>query len=202
LSLAAGKLANGGAGGGNAHVQLAAFRVECKPDSKGECKVRKVIFAINTTLDGVCDHTKGIPDDELYPYYANIVRAAGVLAYGRKTYELMVPYWPDKARNPSADSQGENDFAQAFIAVEKMVVFSTQECRVFRCAIAGMVVRLLQSMGGFGMRLYLKIGVFHYEARRNASRLSASCRSTMNFARVWVLVQLARKSGKASRITF
>jgi len=109
-----------------------AFPVACKPDSKGECKVRKVIFAINTTLDGVCDHTKGIPDDELYRYYTNIVREAGVLAYGRKTYELMVPYWPDKARNPSADSQGENDFAQTFIAVEKMVVFSTTLQKVER----------------------------------------------------------------------
>ena len=86
--------------------------------------MRKVIFAINTTLDGCCDHTKGIPDDELYPYYTNLVREVGLLAYGRKTYELMVPYWPDIAKNHSGDSQGENDFAQAFDAVEKMVVFS------------------------------------------------------------------------------
>jgi dihydrofolate reductase len=87
--------------------------------------VRKVIFAINTALDGCCDHTKGIPpDDELYPYYTNLVREVGLLAYGRKTYELMVPYWPDIAKNHSGDSQGENDFAQAFDAVEKMVVFS------------------------------------------------------------------------------
>src|SRR6516162_349582 len=89
-----------------------------------ESKVRKVIFAINTTLDGCCDHTKGIPDDELYPYYTNLVREVGLLAYGRKTYELMVPYWPDIAKNHSGDSQGENDFAQAFDAVEKTVVFS------------------------------------------------------------------------------
>jgi len=84
--------------------------------------VRKVIFAINTTLDGCCDHTKGVPDSELYPYYTNLVREASVLAY--KTYELMVPYWPDIAKRHSGDSQGENDFAQAFNAVEKMVVFS------------------------------------------------------------------------------
>jgi hypothetical protein len=81
--------------------------------------VRKVIFAINTTLDGCCDHTKGIPDDELYPYYTNLLREVGLLAYGRKTYELMVPYWPDIAKNHSGGSQGENDFAQAFDAVEK-----------------------------------------------------------------------------------
>lgn len=86
--------------------------------------MRKVIFAINTTLDGCCDHTKGVPDSELYPYYTNLVREAGVLAYGRKTYELMVPYWPDIAKRHSGASQGENDFAQAFNAVEKMVVFS------------------------------------------------------------------------------
>lgn len=59
--------------------------------------MRKVIFAINMTLDGNCDHAKGVPSDELYPYYTNLMREAGVLAYGRKTYELMVPYWPDIA---------------------------------------------------------------------------------------------------------
>jgi hypothetical protein len=36
----------------------------------------------------------------------------------------MVPYWPDIAKNHSGDSQGENDFAQAFDTVEKTVVFS------------------------------------------------------------------------------
>jgi dihydrofolate reductase len=35
----------------------------------------------------------------------------------------MVPYWPDIAKNPTEDKI-ENDFAQAFISVNKMVVIS------------------------------------------------------------------------------
>ncbi|TAN23308.1 MAG: dihydrofolate reductase [Acidobacteria bacterium] len=82
--------------------------------------MRKVIYAINITLDGCCDHTKGIADDELLAYYTQLVRGASLLAYGRKTYELMVPYWPDIARTHS-ESQAENDFADAFDAARKAV---------------------------------------------------------------------------------
>ncbi|HLT24950.1 MAG TPA: hypothetical protein VK004_07485 [Ignavibacteria bacterium] len=30
--------------------------------------MRKVIAAINMTLDGICDHTQGIADDEIHLY--------------------------------------------------------------------------------------------------------------------------------------
>ena len=32
--------------------------------------MRKIIAAINMTLDGFCDHTAGIPDDEIHQYNA------------------------------------------------------------------------------------------------------------------------------------
>jgi dihydrofolate reductase len=57
--------------------------------------MRKVIYAINTTLDGYCDHTKFNPDEEVFMYYTQLMRDTGTLLYGRKTYQLMVPYWPD-----------------------------------------------------------------------------------------------------------
>lgn len=86
--------------------------------------MRKLIFAINLTLDGCCDHTKGIPDAELHDYHAALVRDADTFLYGRKTYELMVPFWPDVAKNPSGNERSINDFAQAFAAINKIVVFS------------------------------------------------------------------------------
>ena len=64
--------------------------------------MRNVIFAINTTLDGCCDHTKAIADEELLEHYTLLLRDAGLIVYGRKTYQLMVPYWPDIAKNRSA----------------------------------------------------------------------------------------------------
>ena len=55
--------------------------------------MRKVIAAINMTLDGYCDHTAGIvADAELYLHYADLLNNAGVLLYGRTTYQLM-QYW-------------------------------------------------------------------------------------------------------------
>lgn len=84
--------------------------------------MRKLIYAINQTLDGCYDHGILVPDDEVFKYHTNLVREAGLLLFGRKTYELMVPYWPDIAKDPSGDKL-EIEFAQAF-ASKKMAVAS------------------------------------------------------------------------------
>ena len=65
--------------------------------------MRKVVFAINITTDGYCNHTDMIADDELHEYFTRLLRNASLLLYGRITYQLMVPYWPDVARNQSED---------------------------------------------------------------------------------------------------
>jgi dihydrofolate reductase len=86
--------------------------------------MRKLIYAINLTLDGCFDHTQvGPPDPEVFQYYIDLVRGAGAFVYGRKTYELMVPYWPDAAKDESS-SKAEVEYAEAFCAVGKMVVVS------------------------------------------------------------------------------
>ena len=86
--------------------------------------MRKLIFAINVTIDGCCDHTKVTADEELHEYYAHLLRDVDLLVYGRKTYQLMVPFWPDVARNHSGQTKATNDFAQAFDAIDKIIVFS------------------------------------------------------------------------------
>jgi dihydrofolate reductase len=87
--------------------------------------MRKLIYAINLSIDGYCDHTKMmIPDEEGYEYFTALMREADVLVYGRKTYQLMVPYWPDVAKNPSAPAKATDEFARAFDAVGKIVVVS------------------------------------------------------------------------------
>ncbi len=84
--------------------------------------MRNVIFAINSTLDGCCDHTKQFVDVETLQYFTNLTREADLQVFGRKTYELMVPYWPDVLRDPSA-SKADTEFARAFVSLKK-VVFS------------------------------------------------------------------------------
>src|SRR5580692_7980303 len=111
--------------------------------------MRKVIFAINTTLDGVVDHMKiGPPDRETGEYFTRLTRDTGTFLYGRKTYQLMVPFWPDRAKNPS------DEFAQAFDAVGKIVVFSKsldstegEKTRIIHTGLHDEVLKLKQEQG-------------------------------------------------------
>ena len=82
--------------------------------------MRNLIFAINITLDGCCDHTKQIGDDEILEYFSHLMRDVDVQVFGRKTYQLMVPYWPEVAKNPS-ETKASIEFAQAFDSVAKIV---------------------------------------------------------------------------------
>jgi len=86
--------------------------------------MRKLIFGINITLDGCCDHTKGSANEEVHEYFTRLLKEVDVLVYGRKTYELMVPFWPDMAKNNSATTKAMNEFAQTFDAVDQIVVVS------------------------------------------------------------------------------
>ena len=85
--------------------------------------MRKLIYGINISLDGCCDHTKFSGSEEVHDYFTQLMRDVDVLVYGRKTYQLMVPFWPDVAKNNSGPTKSMNEFAQAFDA-NKIVVFS------------------------------------------------------------------------------
>ena len=85
--------------------------------------VRNVVFAINITADGYCDHTDMIADEEMHAYHTSVLRNTDILLFGRITYQLMVPYWPDVARNHSGTG-ATGEFARVFDALDK-VVFST-----------------------------------------------------------------------------
>jgi dihydrofolate reductase len=85
--------------------------------------MRKIIYAINGTLDGCFGHTDGVPpDEECMEYHMNLLRGVDTLVFGRKTYQLMVPYWPDVLKDPS-ERKEDQEFAREFVA-KKLVVFS------------------------------------------------------------------------------
>ena len=89
--------------------------------------MRKLIYVINHSIDGCCDHTIGRPDEEVFDFYIDLVRNADLSLYGRKTYELMVPYWPDIAKNPEGETKADVDYAEAFDAMEKIVFSKSLE---------------------------------------------------------------------------
>lgn len=85
--------------------------------------MRKVIAAFNMTLDGVCDHTAGIADEGLHKHYADLLDNAGIILYGRTTYELM-QYWQTLLQNPSGE-KSMDDFAVSIDKIEKLVFSNT-----------------------------------------------------------------------------
>lgn len=85
--------------------------------------MRKLIAAINTTLDGYFDHTAIIPDDEIHHHYANLLQEAGVMLYGRITFGLM-EYWRDVVANPT-NIKAMDDFALIMDKVPKIVFSHT-----------------------------------------------------------------------------
>src|SRR2546423_715472 len=82
--------------------------------------MRKLIAAINMTLDGFCDHTAANPDDELMEHYNDLMTSADTLLYGRITYELMKSYWPSLVKNPSGNKP-DDEFAILMDNISKIV---------------------------------------------------------------------------------
>jgi dihydrofolate reductase len=85
--------------------------------------MRKVIAAINMTLDGFCDHTAGIADDELHQHYSELLSSAGILLYGRITYQLM-EYWRRVLKNPTGN-KSQDEFAVMIDKIPKIVFSRT-----------------------------------------------------------------------------
>jgi dihydrofolate reductase len=86
--------------------------------------MRKIIAAINITLDGFCDHTSGIVDDDLHQHYDELLSQAGVILYGRITYLLMESYWPSIVKSPTGNKPAD-DFALIIQNIPKIVFSRT-----------------------------------------------------------------------------
>ncbi len=114
--------------------------------------MRNVIFAINITLDGCCDHTKMIADEEIHEYFTQLMRDVDLLVFGRKTYQLMVPYWPDIAKSQS-ESKAENEFARTFDSIHRIVFSQSLESadgndtRIVRTKLRDEILKLKQEQG-------------------------------------------------------
>src|ERR1700756_4182895 len=116
--------------------------------------MRTVIFAINITADGCVDHTKQIGDEETLKYFTHLMRDVDLQVFGRKTYQLMVPYWPEVLKNQS-ETKADHEFARAFDSINK-IVFSRsldsaedKNTRIFRTNLRDEILKLKQEQGIF-----------------------------------------------------
>ena len=114
--------------------------------------MKKLFFAINTTLDGCVDHTKQIADEETHEYFTQLMREVDLLVFGRKTYQLMVPFWPEVAKNQSM-TRASNEFARTFDSINK-IVFSRsldsaedRNTRIIRTNLHGEILKLKREQG-------------------------------------------------------
>src|SRR5688572_6285233 len=85
--------------------------------------MKKVIAAFNMTLDGVCDHTTGIADEDLHKHYSELIDSGAVILYGRKTYQLM-QFWQELLKKPSGE-KSMDDFAISIDKVQKLIFSNT-----------------------------------------------------------------------------
>ena len=71
------------------------------------------------TLDGFCDHTVILPDEEIHQHYMELLLDADAVLYGRITYQLM-QFWQTLVKNPSGE-KSMDDFAVAIDKIPKIV---------------------------------------------------------------------------------
>lgn len=116
--------------------------------------MRNLIYAINISIDGCCDHTKFAPDDETHEFFTNLLKQVDTLVYGRKTYQLMVPFWPDVAKKHSGQTKAINEFAQAFNSINNIIVVSKsleeaeeKNTKIVRSDLKDEILKLKQEQG-------------------------------------------------------
>lgn len=76
------------------------------------------------TLDGYCDHTAMMADDEIHEHYNEVLRHGDILIYGRITYQLMESFWPTIVKNPTGNKPID-DFAVLIDNIPKIVYSRT-----------------------------------------------------------------------------
>lgn len=75
------------------------------------------------TLDGFCDHTAIVADEEIHQHYADLLSSADAIIYGRITYQLM-EYWQTVAKNPTGN-KAMDEFAVIIDKIPKIVFSHT-----------------------------------------------------------------------------
>jgi len=114
--------------------------------------MRKLIYGINISLDGCCDHTKFGGGDDIQDYFRTVLEGVDLVIYGRKTYELMVPFWPEIARTQSLDETA-NAFAKVFANLKRVLVSKTidsvddEQTTIIRENVRELIYKLKQQPG-------------------------------------------------------
>ena len=88
----------------------------------------KLIYAINTSLDGFTEDATGsfdwsVPDEDVHEFYNDMMRGVGTQLLGRRMYETMAVWETDPAF--AEESAVLADFAAAWCDSDKLVYSTT-----------------------------------------------------------------------------
>jgi dihydrofolate reductase len=86
--------------------------------------MRKLIFTMNVSLDGVANHTVAIADDELHEFSTHLLETVDTILFGRVIYQLMESYWPVAHQDPQA-TRSMLAFADRINTMPKVVFSNT-----------------------------------------------------------------------------
>ncbi len=114
--------------------------------------MRKLIFTMNVSLDGVADHNVAIADDELHDFSTDLMSTVDMILFGRVTYQLFESYWPVAHADPNV-TRSMIEFADRINAIPKIVFSKTLEkatwnnTRLFKGDMVEEVLKLKQGTG-------------------------------------------------------
>jgi dihydrofolate reductase len=119
----------------------------------------KIIALGHVSLDGYMADLKGKidwirMDEEIGDYVAGFWRGAAGTIYGRKTYELMDPFWPDVKKEPGKWPKWVVDYAEWIDKAVKVVVTTTlssiswENTRIIRSDVVEEMRRVKQEVQG------------------------------------------------------
>jgi len=88
--------------------------------------MRKIIYALNMSLDGYMEGKDGDlswsnPDDELFRQFLELDAATDLHFYGRGLYQIMSAYWPSADQDPAA-SELDREYSRVWKQMPKVVV--------------------------------------------------------------------------------
>ncbi len=115
--------------------------------------MRKLVFAINVSLDGFADHTVAMADDELHDFFTSWMDTIDAVLFGRATYQLFQSFWPH-APEDTQSTESMIAFAHKINTVPKIVFSNTlrdvdwNNTRLVKKDMVGEVTRLKQEDGG------------------------------------------------------
>jgi dihydrofolate reductase len=87
----------------------------------------RLIVSMNLSLDG-CIEAQGQDDgswlridEEVHRAFNELAAGADAFLYGRKVYEVMIPYWPDAAED-AAKPAYEREYGQLWVKKPKLII--------------------------------------------------------------------------------